>query len=97
MTKHNIGIYPPAQNTSIKNKDVGKLLSQIGYNTNDLDKALLAFERRFMPELIATDNNIRYLEENLQTQKPILKQKLLLINIKLKLKIQKLFMKLLIT
>lgn len=72
MTKHNIGIYPPAQNTSIKNKDVGKLLSQIGYNTNDLDKALLAFERRFMPELIATDNDIHHLEENLQTQKPIL-------------------------
>ena len=72
MTKHNIGIYPPTKNTPIKNKDVKELLRQIGYNTNDLDKALLAFERRFMPELIATDNNIRYLEENLQTQKPIL-------------------------
>lgn len=77
MAKYNIGIYPQKTNGAIPNNNVEELLKKIGYDTTDMDKALLAFERRFMPELIATDNDIHHLEENLQNKKPILNETVL--------------------
>ncbi len=77
VAKHNIGIYPQKTNGAIPNNNIEELLKKIGYDTTDMDKALLAFERRFMPELIATDNDIHHLEENLQNKKPILNETVL--------------------
>ena len=74
MAKHNIGLYPVSQNKSVQNKDINELLQQIGYDTTDLDKALIAFQRRFMPELIAVDRDIQHLEENLKNKEPIVNE-----------------------
>ncbi len=48
-----------------KEEDVSKLLSQIGYDITDVKAAAYAFMRRFVPELVADDNQIDQLEENL--------------------------------
>ena len=73
MARVGIGLWPKTDEAPTSNgKDVKSMLEQIGYDTADLDKALLAFERHFMPDLIKTDNDISHLEENLATVKPVL-------------------------
>jgi len=72
MAKVGIGIWP-AQSSILKGKeeDVASLLATIGYDTSDVGKALLAFERHFMPELVPTDMDIMHLEENLKKVQPV--------------------------
>ena len=75
MARVGIGLWPKTDKVPTSNsKDVKSLLEQIGYDTTDLDKALLAFERRFMPDLIPEDKDISHLEENLTFQKPVLNE-----------------------
>ncbi|MBQ7412877.1 MAG: N-acetylmuramoyl-L-alanine amidase [Alphaproteobacteria bacterium] len=57
--------------------DEARLLSDIGYDVTDLDKALLAFERRYMPDLIPDDSDINHLEENLVAVQPIRNQEVI--------------------
>ena len=71
MARVGVGLWPTDEKSDIKSKDVKALLEKIGYDTADVDKALLAFERRFMPDLIQTDNDISHLEENLADVKPV--------------------------
>jgi N-acetyl-anhydromuramyl-L-alanine amidase AmpD len=71
MATLGIGLWPTGKALAHQSTDVGALLRQIGYDTTDEDKALLAFERRFMPELIKKDPDIAHLEENLVAQKPV--------------------------
>ena len=73
MARVGIGLWPNEdQNPTSEIKDIKLLLKKIGYDTTDVDKALLAFERHFMPELIKVDNDIPHLEENLVGVKPVL-------------------------
>ena len=71
MAALGIGVWPKGKTIEKESKNVGELLRQIGYDTTDEDKALLAFERHFMPELIQKDMDIGHLEENLATKKPV--------------------------
>ncbi|MDY6407546.1 MAG: N-acetylmuramoyl-L-alanine amidase [Pseudomonadota bacterium] len=71
MAKMGIGVWPSGKMSQNMSQNIGELLRQIGYDTTDEDKALLAFERRFMPELIQKDPHIASLEENLHHQKPV--------------------------
>lgn len=70
MAAFGIGLWPTG-NSAPQSQNIGELLAQIGYDTTDEDKALLAFERRFMPELIQKDPDIAHLEENLAPKKPV--------------------------
>ena len=70
MAAMGIGLWPTG-NFTPQSQNVKELLAQIGYDTTDEDKALLAFERRFMPELIGNDPDIAHLEENLADKKPV--------------------------
>ena len=72
IAKHGIRLYPAAKDTPTTETNIKALLETIGYDTTDTDKALLAFERRFMPELVKIDNNINRLEENLKSTEPII-------------------------
>ena len=66
-----IGLWPTENVSVSQSQNIKELLAQIGYDVTDEEKALLAFERRFMPELIQKDPDIAHLEENLITQKPV--------------------------
>ncbi len=66
-----IGLWPKGDAPAHQSQNYGDLLRQIGYDTTDEDKALLAFERHFMPELIQKDSDIAHLEENLADKKPV--------------------------
>lgn len=65
MAATGIGIWPGADAEEAPSADLRTMLATIGYDTTDVNKALLAFERRFMPEVVATDDDIGHLEENL--------------------------------
>lgn len=71
MAALGIGLWPTGETPANPSQNVKELLAQIGYDVTDENKALLAFERRFMPELIKKDSDIAHLEENLVTQKPV--------------------------
>lgn len=66
-----IGFWPTDIQSAPNHTDSLQLLREIGYDTTDPDKALLAFERRFMPHLVPADNDIAHLEENLKSARPI--------------------------
>ena len=71
MAKVGIGIWPSEFPAPEEKEDIASLLAAIGYDVSNVDKALLAFERHFMPELVATDCDIMHLEENLKSVQPI--------------------------
>lgn len=71
MAALGIGLWPKGQVPQKESQDIGALLRQIGYDTTDEGKALLAFERHFMPDLIKKDTDIAHLEENLAGKKPV--------------------------
>jgi len=66
-----IGFWPTEIRSAPDHTDSLQLLHEIGYDTTDPDKALLAFERRFMPHVVPADNDIAHLEENLKSVHPV--------------------------
>ena len=71
MAKAGIGIWPNDDIVSKGNEDIAFLLKNIGYDVSDVDKALLAFERHFMPELVRVDKDVMHMEENLKNVQPV--------------------------
>ena len=72
LAQDGIGLYPePVEQLPSVYPTVPEMLADIGYDITDPDKALLAFERRFMPTLIPMDPDIAHLEENLHGQSAV--------------------------
>ena len=70
MARMGIGLW--AEPTEAKpTTNIAQALSQIGYDVADVDKALLAFERRFMPEVVPAEPDIMHMEEHLSKALPI--------------------------
>ena len=78
MAEHGIGVWNNHDVNDIPLiMDEARLLSDIGYDITDLDKALLAFERRYIPDLIPDDSDIEHLEENLVSIQPVRNQEVI--------------------
>lgn len=72
LARDGIGVYPePVPDLPETYPTVPEMLADIGYDITDPDKALLSFERRFMPTLLPVDQDIEHLEENLNGQSAI--------------------------
>ncbi len=63
LAQNGIGLWYDKRKLS-KETDIKKLLSAIGYNTENLEAAAYAFCRRFLPEYVKTEKNIGHLVDN---------------------------------
>ena len=70
VAKDGIGLWCDSADVA-PTEDVAQALAQIGYDISDVDKALLAFERRFMPEVVPTEPDIMQMETHLVEVKPV--------------------------
>lgn len=64
MAGEKIGLWP-IKTPVVSHKRSRTLLREIGYDVQDIDAALYAFMRRFMPERVAAETDISHAEENL--------------------------------
>lgn len=60
--------YDIADADKVAENDVATLLAKIGYDVRDLAAASYAFCRHFIPSLIAVDNDVNHLVENVYPQ-----------------------------
>lgn len=65
LAKYGIGIWPSADTKATARGSVDSMLKRIGYDTTNEKAALLAFERHFMPERVAKDEDIFEMENTL--------------------------------
>jgi len=66
VAEQGIGLWADEKVTEpAEQKNVSKLLAQIGYNVTDVNSAAFAFMRRYVPELVPMDPQLNHLEENL--------------------------------
>lgn len=65
MAQHEIGLWYDLDNADkIKETDMKKLLSAIGYDVSNFAAAQTAFCRRFIPQLVAENKKIAYIEQH---------------------------------
>ena len=65
VAKYGIGVWPKEGAKVASRAQVGTLLKRIGYDTTDEKAALYSFMRRFMPDMVSVDKDIKHIEENL--------------------------------
>lgn len=64
LAKKGIGIWPNVEDADkINNDDIGSLLQMVGYDTTDINAAIYAFCRRFLPEKIEKYDDVWHVEE----------------------------------
>lgn len=72
LAKEGVGLwYQPKNAEKMPENDVARLLSLIGYDTKDEEStiaAAYAFRRRFLPQEVAVDENVRHLVDNIYPQ-----------------------------
>ncbi len=68
LAKEGIGLWYDLKDANkVKTSNVAELLAMIGYDTSDeniLQASVYAFCRRFLPEMVAVDNDIMHLVDN---------------------------------